>query len=95
VHQTLQTKTDQNIFALGDCAACAWPEGGGDVPPRAKAAHQQARFLARSLNLGLEGDRLPLYNYMDFGSLVSLGQNTATGSLTGRLFRNQRLSRIW
>ena len=25
VRRTLQTETDDNIFALGDCAACPWP----------------------------------------------------------------------
>ncbi len=41
VPRTLQTETDDNIFALGDCAACPWPGGekeGRNVPPRAQAA---------------------------------------------------------
>jgi NADH:ubiquinone reductase (H+-translocating) len=41
VSTTLQTTRDENIFAIGDCAACPW---GGHidriVPPRAQAAHQ-------------------------------------------------------
>ncbi|MEN8470761.1 FAD-dependent oxidoreductase, partial [Enterobacter cloacae subsp. cloacae] len=38
---TLQTTRDPDIFAIGDCASCARPEGGF-VPPRAQAAHQMA-----------------------------------------------------
>ena len=49
VRPTLQTTRDDDIFAIGDCAACAWPEAnggkGGLVPPRAQAAHQQASHM--------------------------------------------------
>ncbi len=34
VEPTLQTTRDADIFAIGDCASCARPEGGF-VPPRA------------------------------------------------------------
>jgi NADH dehydrogenase len=40
---TLQTTRDENIFAFGDCAACPQPGTDRNVPPRAQAAHQQAR----------------------------------------------------
>jgi NADH dehydrogenase len=40
VRQTLRTTRDDDIFAIGDCAACPWPERNGIVPPRAQAAHQ-------------------------------------------------------
>ncbi|HYB56697.1 MAG TPA: NAD(P)/FAD-dependent oxidoreductase, partial [Alphaproteobacteria bacterium] len=49
VRPTLETTRDASIFALGDCAACPWPAGKGNVPPRAQAAHQQASHLVRSL----------------------------------------------
>src|SRR4029077_19792080 len=44
---TLQTTRDENIFAIGDCAACRWI-GKEDalVPPRAQSAHQQASHMA-------------------------------------------------
>jgi NADH dehydrogenase len=48
VGDTLQTTLDPNVFALGDCAACPLP-GGGTVPPRAQAAHQQASLLVKSM----------------------------------------------
>ena len=54
VRRTLQTETDDNIFALGDCAACAWPGNERNVPPRAQAAHQQATFLLRAFGNRLE-----------------------------------------
>ena len=48
---TLQTTRDENIFAIGDCAACAWPRQRGQgrlVPPRAQAAHQQASHMVEA-----------------------------------------------
>jgi NADH:quinone reductase (non-electrogenic) len=84
VRDTLQSTVDDDIFALGDCAACALP-GGGFVPPRAQAAHQQASLLVKSVGARLEGRPLPLYRYQDFGSLVSLGHYSTVGSLMGGL----------
>ena len=52
VRPTLQTTLDDSIFAIGDCAACPRPDLAQIVPPRAQAAHQQAGFLVKQLDLG-------------------------------------------
>ncbi|HVE11231.1 MAG TPA: NAD(P)/FAD-dependent oxidoreductase, partial [Paraburkholderia sp.] len=83
VRRTLQTETDDNIFALGDCAACPWPGNERNVPPRAQAAHQQASFLLKAFAERLAGRALPEFTYRDFGSLVSLGHFSAVGNLMG------------
>ncbi len=85
VKQTLQTTGDDNIFAFGDCAACPWPEKGGNVPPRAQAAHQQAALMVENLKRRISGVTLKDYRYRDFGSLVSLGEYSTVGNLMGRL----------
>ncbi|MFZ1151646.1 MAG: NAD(P)/FAD-dependent oxidoreductase [Xanthobacteraceae bacterium] len=90
VRQTLQTTRDEDIFAIGDCAACPWPERNGPqhnaiVPPRAQAAHQQSTHLAKQLPRKLAGQRLVPWHYRDFGSLVSLGEYSTVGSLMGKL----------
>ncbi|HEX7638008.1 MAG TPA: NAD(P)/FAD-dependent oxidoreductase [Burkholderiaceae bacterium] len=85
VRPTLQTTRDDDIFALGDCAACAWPGHQGNVPPRAQAAHQQASHLYRQIRRRLAGRPLQPYVYRDFGSLVSLGEYSTVGSLMGGL----------
>jgi NADH dehydrogenase len=85
VRPTLQTTRDDNIFAFGDCAACALPDGKGFVPPRAQAAHQQASMLAKSICRRFRGQSLPEYVYRDYGSLVALGRFSTVGNLMGGL----------
>jgi len=86
VHPTLQTTRDENIFALGDCAACAWlGKEGVNVPPRAQAAHQQASHMYKQVVARLEGKPLKPWKYRDFGSLVSLGKYSTVGNLMGGL----------
>ena len=81
VRPTLQTTRDDDIFALGDCAACPWRDG--TVPPRAQAAHQQALHLYRQIRRRLAGKPLQEYRYRDFGSLVSLGEFGTVGHMVG------------
>ena len=86
---TLQTTRDPHIFAMGDCAACPWPEAnngiGGIVPPRAQAAHQQASHLYSQIENIINSKPLKPYRYRDFGSLVSLGKFSSVGSMMGGL----------
>jgi len=89
VRPTLQTTRDDDIFALGDCAACEWPHAnggkGGWVPPRAQASHQQASHMAAQIERRLGGRALKPYRYRDFGSLVSLGEYSTVGNMMGGL----------
>lgn len=85
VGPTLQTTRDEAIFAIGDCAAAPWLKHGGNVPPRAQAAHQQASHLARELGRRLRGQPVREWQYRDFGSLVSLGNSSPVGNLMGGL----------
>ena len=84
VRPTLQTVLDDDVFAIGDCAACPWP-GHGTVPPRAQAAHQQAMHLYGQIRRRLAGKSLLDYTYRDFGSLVSLGEFSTVGNMMGGL----------
>ncbi|SHN41892.1 NADH dehydrogenase [Duganella sacchari] len=86
VDGTLAVKGFDYIYALGDCAACAGPDGKL-VPPRAQAAHQQADYLLETFlreHKGKPPQNKP-YEYRDYGSLVSFGQTTSVGSLMGSL----------
>jgi NADH dehydrogenase len=89
VHSSLQTTLDQDIFALGDCAACPCTDAeggrGGIVPPRAQAAHQQATHMFRQIKRRFAKKPLKPYHYRDFGSLVSLGKFSTVGNMMGGL----------
>ncbi|MBS1214535.1 MAG: dehydrogenase, partial [Proteobacteria bacterium] len=87
VKKTLQTTRDDDIFAIGDCCACPWPEKGPEatVPPRAQSAHQMASLLVKNIRHKLEGKPLQDYRYRDYGSLVSLGKFSTVGNLMGNL----------
>jgi len=88
VKRTLQSTVDDDIFAMGDCAACPLgDEDGRFVPPRAQAADQQSKFLVAQLPRFLAGRELHTYTYRDRGSLVSL-DDTAVGTLMGALLGN-------
>jgi NADH dehydrogenase len=82
---TLQTSRDAAIFALGDCAFCPQAEGKPAVPPRAQSAHQQAALLAKSLIRKMAGKSLLEFRYVDYGSLVSMGNYSTVGSLMGAI----------
>jgi NADH:ubiquinone reductase (H+-translocating) len=86
VRPTLQTTRDDDVFAIGDCAACPWlGKAGAIVPPRAQAAHQQASHMVKQIRRRLSGKRLLPWRYRDFGSLVSLGEFSTVGNLMGSL----------
>lgn len=86
VEPTLLSKTDDKIYALGDCAACPMEDSEHNVPPRAQAAHQQASLIVKSITRRLEGRTdLPTYNYVDYGSLIHMSKYSTVGSLMGNL----------
>jgi NADH dehydrogenase len=81
VRPTLQTTLDDNIFAVGDCASFTPPGDTRPLGPTAQVAHQQAMHLSRHFSDWLEGKPMPAFRYRDFGSLVSLGEYNAFGTL--------------
>lgn len=87
---TLQTTHDPDIYAIGDCASCARPEGGF-VPPRAQAAHQMASLVLKNIIAQTKGQPLKTYIYKDHGSLVSLSKFSTVGSLMGNLMRGSMM----
>jgi len=85
VRQTLQSTTDDHIFAFGDCAECPQSDSDQPVPPRAQSAHQQADTLFKSLCHRLEGRDLVPFVYNDHGSLINFSRYTTVGNLMGGL----------
>ena len=94
----LVSVTDENIYALGDCAHCLMQDGS-KVPPRAQSAHQMSRHVFDNIKLLDENKPQSDYKYVDYGSLVSLSTYSTVGSLMGNLtsgtmFIEGRLARI-
>ena len=85
VKPTLQTTTDQDIFALGDCCAYVPEDGGPQIPPRAQAAHQMADTVFNNICRRERGRKLETFTYHDNGSLISLSRFTTLGNLMGNL----------
>lgn len=85
VYATLQTKSDPNVFAFGDCAHCILDAREAPLGPRAQVASQQATFLAEAMQARIKGRPLPMFQFSDKGSLVSLSKNKAVGELLGQV----------
>lgn len=85
VTDTLQSVTDENIFALGDCASYTPPGEELAIPPRAQAAHQMAGTVFDNIVRLQKGKPLTTFVYEDKGSLVSLSRFSTVGSLMGNL----------
>ncbi|MEM7779762.1 MAG: NAD(P)/FAD-dependent oxidoreductase [Pseudomonadota bacterium] len=85
VKDTLQSVTDPDIFALGDCASYTPPGETTPIPPRAQAAHQMASTVFTNLQRLEKGKKLKPFVYDDKGSLISLSRFSTVGSLMGNL----------
>ncbi|QUL37745.1 NAD(P)/FAD-dependent oxidoreductase [Erythrobacter sp. JK5] len=85
VTETMQSVTDPNIFALGDCASYTPAGETRPVPPRAQAAHQMADTVFDNICRIMKGKPLRSFTYRDQGSLVSLSRFSTVGSLMGNL----------
>lgn len=81
VRPTLQTTVDDRVFAVGDCASLVPPGAKQPLPPTAQVARQQAAHLGKHLPGWLEGAALPPFEFRDLGSLVSLSNYNAYGTL--------------
>ncbi|WP_245482248.1 MULTISPECIES: NAD(P)/FAD-dependent oxidoreductase [unclassified Mesorhizobium] len=94
VDETLRAVGDENVFAIGDCANCVLPGEDNALPPRAQTAHQQADHLVKVVAARLAGQATPAFRYRDYGSLVSLADYGAFGSLIGGLKIEGLLARL-
>ena len=84
VEKTLLARGFNNIFVLGDSACCPWTDENTPVPPRAQAAIQQAAFMAGQIRRRLAHQPLLEFKYRDRGSLVSIADQSAIGTLMGK-----------
>ena len=86
VRPTLQTTRDDRIFAIGDCAACAWQGRDRQVPPRAQAAHQQASHVLKQIRRQMRGQPLAVM------ALYADGPSTLRNIASWRVKETDRLA---
>jgi len=84
VNSTLQSVTDEHIYAIGDCAE--FLSNGKRLAPRAQVAQQQAVFLAQSLINRCKDSASTDFHFDDKGTFVSLGNKNSVGTLLGTMF---------
>jgi len=94
VNNKLQIENNDNCFAIGDISIV---EGMEDLPITAQVAMQEGNYLAKNLELLIQGkDTLP-FEFQDNGEMISLGIGEASISglgvtLSGKLaFEVRRL----
>jgi NADH:ubiquinone reductase (H+-translocating) len=78
---SLRCEGEDDIYAMGDCAAVLDPQTGRPLPATAQVAHQQAAYLCRRLARRLSQYPMNAFRYRDRGSLVSLGAQSTAGEL--------------
>ncbi|WP_313244628.1 NAD(P)/FAD-dependent oxidoreductase [Stenotrophomonas rhizophila] len=85
IGENLTAKGRRHIYAIGDCASLTPAGGDRPLPATAQVANQQAQHLAKHLPKFLrQGTPIPAFGFQDLGSLVSLSNYNAFGTL-GRL----------
>jgi len=85
VRPSLQTTRDDDVFAIGDCAACVLPGMTAPLPPRAQTARQEADYMVKAVKARLNGAPLPAFKYRDLGSLVALADYNTVGVILNDL----------
>ena len=72
-----------NIFALGDLALMETPKYPNGHPQVAQAAIQQAKLLAKNMKRLAAGKKPIQFEYVNKGSLATVGRNRAVADLPG------------
>ncbi len=67
----------ENVFAIGDLAKMQTPKYPNGHPQLANVAINQAKNLAKNLNNMQLGKKLKEYEYVDLGSMATVGRNKA------------------
>jgi NADH dehydrogenase len=72
-----------NIFAIGDLCLMETAKYPGGHPQVAQAAIQQAKLLSKNFKLLTAGKELREFEYINKGSLATVGRNRAVADLPG------------
>lgn len=84
-----------NIFAVGDIAYMETPKYPKGHPQVANVAINQARLLAKNLKRALLNKPLKDYEYVDLGSMATIGRNKAVVDLPFIKFKGYPAWLVW
>lgn len=91
---SLQVVGTQGVFALGDVSLVQTPDTKG-YPSVAQVAVQQANVVASNIMAYTQNKPLKQFSYHSKGTLVSLGQWYAVGTIFGMSFSGKLMWWIW
>jgi NADH dehydrogenase len=81
----LSIPSDKNIFVIGDMASLK-QKNGEPVPGLAPAANQMGDFAAAAILNDLKGKTRGIFNYVDKGTLATIGRRRAIADIRGWKF---------
>lgn len=79
----LRVPSHEEIFVVGDCALIWNKETDRPYPPTAQIAMQEAEVCAHNLAALVNGGKLEQFEFIDRGTVCSLGEKDAMGSILG------------
>jgi len=80
VDETLRSRSNPEVWALGDCAAIPGPDGR-PYPALAQHAIREARQLARNLSATLDGREPSPFVFHSLGTMAALGHSEAVAKV--------------
>ncbi len=85
VNEFNQVQGAQNIFAIGDIAQMISAENPNGHPQLASVAMQQGVLLAENLNRLSDKKNMQPFQYLDKGTMATIGRNKAVVDLPGKI----------
>jgi NADH:ubiquinone reductase (H+-translocating) len=85
----------ENVFAVGDAAACVTDKTPGGHPMVASVAIQQGKLIASNLLQVKKGLPLRAFAYLNKGTLATIGRNKAVADLRRLKFQGTLAWFIW
>ncbi len=82
VNDDMCTKTDENIFVIGDAAALK-NEKGEYLPAIAPVAMQEGKYVAKIIVKGIDKNSRKKFKYNDKGMMATIGKAKAVGVIKG------------
>ncbi|WP_163536580.1 NAD(P)/FAD-dependent oxidoreductase [Gracilibacillus sp. YIM 98692] len=83
VKSDLRAPSHEDVFVVGDCALIWNKEIDRPYPPTAQIAMQEAEVCAHNLTALVKGGELKDFAFINRGTVCSLGENDAMGSIFG------------